>query len=518
VQLGGYELLGRLATGGSAHIFLAGKKSGHGLDRLVCLKTLTPERAKDPDFVKSFVAEAELASHLHHGNCVTIYDLGKERGTFFLSMEYILGETLAALLETWTPANPLPLPATTAIISAACDGLHYAHELNAPDGHPYNLVHRDVSPQNIMVTYTGETKVVDFGIAKAEIERPETRTGIVKGKVRYMSPEQIFSMPIDRRSDVYSLGLVMFECLTGQLAFANCSPAQIQYKMMHERLPRLRDANPSIPVELDQICSTALSFQANARFGTARAMGDAINDYLNRIGHPSGREPIADLMSRRFPERSRERSEIVARLMLDGCNLAEVRTTLGARPVMAVDVFGEGSTSEPIPDPTDDPFDDDTTFDPDVQPREDPTMDEVKDEAKRPPPPPKAPPPLPADTTSELLAPIQPGGRTSPHGGTAIEAPSQRTGRFEQDAAARGIQRPAIRPLAADPIAGQEHEFLDRTFLLPEESKHAPSKVEITTKVGAPARRTTWIAVTFFLAGLVAGALIGGAATFIALR
>jgi hypothetical protein len=120
-------------------------------------------------------------------------------------------------------------------------------------------------------------------------------------------------------------------------------------------------------------------------------------------------------------------------------------------------------------------------------------------------------------TTGSASA-IQPGGRTSPHGGTAIEAPSQRTGRFEQDAAARGIQRPAIRPLAADPIAGQEHEFLDRTFLLPEESKHAPSKVEITTKVGAPARRTTWIAVTFFLAGLVAGALIGGAATFIALR
>ncbi len=337
MQFGAYELLGRVATGGSAHIFLAGQRAARGFERLVCLKTLTPERASEEDFVQSFVAEAEIASHIRHPNCVSIFNVGVERGAYFISMEYIPGETLSALLSTWQPAKPLPAPEMISILASVCDGLHYAHELCAPDGRAFNLIHRDVSPQNIMISYTGQTKVLDFGIAKAEMERRDTKTGIVKGKVRYMSPEQILSGPLDRRSDIYALGLVMFECLTGRMLFESCSPAQIQYKMLHERVPRVRDFLPSVDPQLDAICYTALQFDAKGRYPTAYVLGRELRNYLKRIDFASGRDPIAALMRDRFGERATDRSGLVERVLANQFDLAEIRSVLGIRPVMELE-------------------------------------------------------------------------------------------------------------------------------------------------------------------------------------
>src|SRR6267142_5602565 len=186
-KFGKYEVLARLATGGAANIFLARQPGAAGFHKLVCLKTLLPERVTDSDFVAMFLDEARLAARLNHPNCVQIYDLGRVRGSYYISMEYIFGETLWNLLATVTRLRtPLPASHVASILANVCDGLHHAHELKDSNGRPYNLVHRDVSPQNIMITFEGQTKVVDFGIAKAETGRAPTIAGIVKGKFSYM--------------------------------------------------------------------------------------------------------------------------------------------------------------------------------------------------------------------------------------------------------------------------------------------------------------------------------------------
>jgi serine/threonine protein kinase len=315
-------------------------------------------------------------------------------------MEYIAGETLASLLSTWKPDAPLPAAPMMSILASVCDGLHYAHELCAPDGHAYNLIHRDVSPQNIMISYGGQTKVLDFGIAKAEMERPETKVGVVKGKVRYMSPEQILSGPLDRRSDIYALGLVMFECLTGRMLFESCSPAQIQYKMIHERLPRVRDFVPDADAQLDAICYTALQFDANGRYPTAYVMGRELRSYLKRVGFSTGREPIAALLRERAGERALQRSELIERLANHPIDEAEIRNTLGARPVMAIDLFGENALEMQKLDA----FDEDATLmDPNAASGVgDSTIDESEN---APPSGPTLPPPLPRESSgpAELM-------------------------------------------------------------------------------------------------------------------
>jgi serine/threonine protein kinase len=192
-----------------------------------------------------------------------------------------------------------------------------------------------------MISYGGQVKVLDFGIAKGNLGRAETRVGVVKGKVRYMSPEQILSGPLDRRSDIFSMGLVMFECLTGKMLFENCSPAQIQYKMLHERLPRLRDLLPDIDPQLDDICHSALQFDANSRYPTAYVMSRELRSYLKRVGFAANREALAALMRERYGERATQRIEFLERVLSKQLDEAAVRAALGARPVLAIDLFGE---------------------------------------------------------------------------------------------------------------------------------------------------------------------------------
>jgi serine/threonine protein kinase len=505
VQFGTYHLLGRLASGGSAHIFLAGQRGTRGFERLVCVKTLMPERARDQEFVSNFVAEAELASHLHHPNCVSIIDLGLERGAFYISMEYIAGETLSSLLSTWTGDRPLPPQEMMSILASVCDGLHYAHELCAPDGHAYNLIHRDVSPQNIMIAYNGQIKVLDFGIAKAEIERPETKTGVVKGKVRYMSPEQILSGPLDRRSDIYSLGLVMFECLTGRMLFENCSPAQIQYKMLHERLPRVRDFLPEVDPQLDTICYTALQFEASARYPTAYVMGREIRGYLKRVGFPGGREQVAALLRERAGEKAVQRSEFIERVLNHPIEDAEIRTALGARPVLALDLFGE----IPLDLQKFETFDEDATImDPNAVSGSlvDSTIDEAEND---PPAPPNLPPPVPRDSSgpSELepvsALPFVPDS----------EDYSDKTRRREDSDDTRPIlEREDLKRELQQQRENRESSDLERaaedTRKVPKEAIKPPPHPGYTRRM----------AVFLWLFGVVVGILLGVSATYLVMR
>lgn len=339
LPFGPYEVLARLATGGAANIFLARQSQG-GVDSLVCLKTLLPERAKDQEFVAMFLDEARLAARLNHPNCVAIYDLGREAGTYYITMEYILGETLWGLLATVAEVRAaLPPNVVASIMAATAEGLHHAHQLNDPEGRPYNLVHRDVSPQNIMVGYDGRTKVVDFGIAKAETGREATATGIVKGKFSYMSPEQITGGAIDRRSDVYSLGIVMFECLASRRLYRAEAPEDIARMMLEKRPPRLREVVPDIDPALEAIVNKALSRHPALRFQTARDFADALRDHLHAQRFPEGVEPVAALIRERFGARVEERRWVLQRALEGRIDESELLATLNARPVMELDVY-----------------------------------------------------------------------------------------------------------------------------------------------------------------------------------
>ena len=346
---GKYEVLARLATGGAASIFLARQPGPAGFAKLVCLKTLLPDRASDSDFMAMFLDEARLAARLNHPNCVQIYELGKARGVYYISMEYIFGETLWNLLMTVTRLRmPLPAPEVAHIIASVCDGLHHAHELRDSSGRPYQLVHRDVSPQNIMVTFEGQAKVVDFGIAKAKTGREPTQSGLVKGKLSYMSPEQIAGSPVDRRSDIYSLGIVMFECLASRRLYRGGTPEDIARLILEHRAPRLRDVVPETPAVLDEVCAKALSRQRDKRFQTAQEMSNAIRVYLDSVRYNQSSAALARLMAARFGSTIAKRRTVYEGALSEGYIEADLLAALDARPVRDLDLVSDAEDDEVV--------------------------------------------------------------------------------------------------------------------------------------------------------------------------
>jgi serine/threonine protein kinase len=346
-RFGKYEVLARLATGGAANIFLARQPGAAGFHKLVCLKTLLPERASDQDFVAMFLDEARLAARLTHPNCVQIYDLGRVRGSYYISMEYIFGETLWNVLSTVAKLRTaLPINHVASIIASVCDGLHHAHELKDSNGKPFNLVHRDVSPQNVMISFEGQTKVVDFGIAKAETGRVPTMAGIVKGKFSYMSPEQITGGAIDRRSDVFSVGIVLFECLASRRLYRGDSPEDIAKLILDHRAPRLRELIPEIPVELEEICATALQRQPGKRYQTAHEMGGALRDYLDGVRYAQSTGAIAKLLDERFTGQLAERRKVFESALGGDYDESHLLKVLDARAVRDIDLFTESNQEE----------------------------------------------------------------------------------------------------------------------------------------------------------------------------
>ncbi len=337
---GKYEVLARLATGGAASIFLARQPGVAGFNKLVVLKTLLPDRARDDDFVAMFLDEARLAARLNHPNCVQIYDLGRVRGVYYISMEYIFGETVWSLLTTVTKVRePLPTSSVAHIIAGACDGLHHAHELKDGQGKAYNLVHRDVSPQNIMITFEGQTKVLDFGIAKAETGRAATMAGIVKGKFSYMSPEQIAGGQLDRRSDIYSLGIVMFECLASRRLYRGDTPEDIAKLILEHRAPRLREVVPDIPEPLDEICARALARAPAQRYASAQQMGEAIRNYLDDVRYAQSASTLSKLLKERFGDTIESRRQVFEGALAPDYDEGRLLELLDARKVLDLDLF-----------------------------------------------------------------------------------------------------------------------------------------------------------------------------------
>ena len=286
-----YEIVGRIAAGGMAEIYLARMASNAG-PREVVLKRLLPELQADQEFVQMFHDEARIASHMSHPNVVQIYELGELDGSLFISMELLRGVNLRDLLARIHAVN-MRLPNELALrICADCLGaLHYAHAFTSAEGEPMNVVHRDVSPQNILVTFDGTVKLVDFGVAKAEGRLHQTRAGLVKGKFAYMSPEQVTGGAVDGRSDIFALAEVFYEMMLERHPFYAASDMDVLRAILDSEPPAPRSLDPEFPQEVADIFMKAMAKEPDARYPTAGAMKEALEDYLRRARTPA--TPIA---------------------------------------------------------------------------------------------------------------------------------------------------------------------------------------------------------------------------------
>lgn len=295
-RLGRYELVHALGTGGMAQVMVARTVNPGGVSRLVALKRILPRLADDAAIVEQFLDEARLGMKLNHPNLVTFYDFGQAGGTYFIAMELIRGVDFDQLI--YAPYGPLSHQLVSAVLTQALEGLHAAHELKADDGLPLGLVHRDLSPHNVMVGFDGRVKVLDFGVAKMREQRTVTLPGIVKGKPLYMSPEQACAERIDRRSDVFSMGLILYEALMGERAFDRRDDTKTMEAIVNEPLSR----PPSIDAAMWEVLSTALQKRPEDRYRNALDFAHA----LRELSAPMKDHELGALLKHRFPRRVEE--------------------------------------------------------------------------------------------------------------------------------------------------------------------------------------------------------------------
>jgi eukaryotic-like serine/threonine-protein kinase len=276
-SLGRYALYGEIAAGGMATVHLGRLLGPVGFARTVAIKRLHPHLAKDPEFVAMFLEEARLAARVRHPNVVPTLDVVSEDGELFLVMEYVAGESLSRLVrKTREAGGRVSVKTVITILCGALEGLHGAHEARTEKGAPLGLVHRDVSPQNIHVGLDGVPRLLDFGIAKATNRVQETRTDQIKGKVAYMSPEQLAKGNVDRRADVYSASVVLWEALTGERLFKADDVASLVYSIVNDEIRPPSRVVPELPAGIDEIVMKGLDRDQEKRWPTAREMAEAL--------------------------------------------------------------------------------------------------------------------------------------------------------------------------------------------------------------------------------------------------
>ncbi|MEM6958099.1 MAG: serine/threonine-protein kinase [Myxococcota bacterium] len=269
-RLGRYEIVGELATGGMAEILLARKEGPGGFERAVAIKRILPNFVNERSFVDMFVDEARIAARINHTNVVHYEELGQDEGQLYLVMEYLEGESALSLQRrARARGHALSFAECAYVVAQAASGLHAAHEMNDLNGNPLDIVHRDISPQNIFITYRGEVKVMDFGIAKAADRITVTEAGALKGKFAYMSPEQADGANLDRRSDVFSLGIVLYELTTGRRLFRRATPVATLRAASKARVVAPSSVVPDYPSALEEVCLKALAKDRSERYQTA---------------------------------------------------------------------------------------------------------------------------------------------------------------------------------------------------------------------------------------------------------
>ena len=325
-RFGKYDLLALLATGGMAEVWLARVSGMAGFEKLVVIKRLLDKLAVDSEYVEMFLDEARINARLTHSNVVQVLELGQVEGKYFMAMEYVPGLSVSQVGKRATKTlGEVPQEVACGIVTQACAGLHYAHVKTMPDGSPLGIIHRDVSPQNLILTFEGLVKVLDFGIAKAHDRQSRTRTGLVKGKFSYMSPEQCLGQPLDPRSDVFALGIVLFELATARRLFKRGSTYDTYTAITTADVPAPRSLNPKIDAGVEAVIVRALARQADDRFASAEEMQEALEQTMRRAGMRAEAPELARFMTATFSAEEAEQRRLVLQAQrgeLDGSDVA----------------------------------------------------------------------------------------------------------------------------------------------------------------------------------------------------
>jgi serine/threonine-protein kinase len=315
-RIGRYELCFELASGGMASVYLARIDGVSGFEKLVALKRIHRHLAKDKGYVDMFLDEARIASRITHPNVCSVFDFGEADGDHYIAMEYLVGEPLSRLMsrsardpkQRKSPLLPLRM---ARVIAEACEGLHAAHELKDANGDLLQVVHRDVSPRNLFVTYDGAVQVVDFGIASARQRIHHTATGKVKGTFAYMAPEQLAADSIDRRVDIWALGVALWEMLAVKRLFKRDTTANTIHAVLYEEILPPSSHRRQVPEELDRIVMKALQRDPKDRWPTAREMGRALRKFLGGQNEIMGPVELSEWMGEVFPQGEARKSQLM---------------------------------------------------------------------------------------------------------------------------------------------------------------------------------------------------------------
>ncbi len=304
-RIGRYEIVRRLASGGMAEIFLARHEGPNGFRKLVVIKEVLPEIEQAEGFKEMFLDEARLSGRLQHPNIAQTFELGEQDGRYYLAMEYVEGESLDRLVKRARAQNvTLPLPAILRVVMMVLEALDYSHDLEGEQGEWLKVVHRDVSPSNVVLTYYGSVKLLDFGIARAVIHEHHTQNGKVKGKGGYMSPEQAAGKPVDLRTDIYAAGSLLYYLSTGRGPFEQYGTSLLMMLATVEgRFPNPRAIKPELPLDLERIILKAMALRPDQRYSTAGQMLDELEKYATSHRLFPGARSLAGVMRDIFPGR-----------------------------------------------------------------------------------------------------------------------------------------------------------------------------------------------------------------------
>lgn len=308
---GKYRILRRLAVGGMAEIYLAESAKMHGFKKKVVIKRILPQYADDPVYVDMFLDEARLVAQLNHPSIIQVFDIGEESDGVFFTMEYVEGRDLADILGTaYKKKQRLSLEEVLAIAVPTAEALHHAHELRDDNDEFVNLVHRDVSPSNVIVTNEGRIKLLDFGVAKSKTQLRATTGVSLKGKFGYMAPEQCQGLKLDRRSDIFSYGVLLWELFAGKRLFPGGNEPSVLMKIMDGNYPVLTSVRPDLPERLDDICSRALAANRDDRYPTLQDLLDDLDEFRKESGTVTTSRTLSTMITSLFGAPTRSASEI----------------------------------------------------------------------------------------------------------------------------------------------------------------------------------------------------------------
>jgi serine/threonine protein kinase len=305
-----YRVIERIAAGGMAEVYRAESAGLEGFKKIVAIKRVLPHLAEKKQFIGMFLDEARTSAHLSHSNCVQVFDIGVGDNTYFIVMEFVDGSDLKAIIEHRRSRNQrIPLEVAALVCQRICEGLAYAHEVTDTKGRKLGIVHRDMSPPNVLITRYGEVKIADFGLAKANSQLEHSEPGIIKGKFSYLSPEAAQGETVDHRTDIFAIGIMLWEMLAGRRLFLGDSDLDTVRQVQAARVPSLAQINGEVTPELERIVQKALARDSNQRYQSARELGRDLNSFLFRLGRPVSSFEIAALVKEASDARAAERRQ-----------------------------------------------------------------------------------------------------------------------------------------------------------------------------------------------------------------